>query len=142
MSALVANLAKKARHTPDSCRLYDGSLMIEFVETVLERGDFRLKFGHERIDRGLPDLRGVFDVISGLRVATAFLEKTVADIKGLERRNKTLQFGKTEDARIQRRVGHGDGGFHFDERVEFRAQIREHLVRVIVERNGGRAGIL
>src|SRR4051794_30626269 len=99
--------------------------VVELVELVLERGDFRFQFGDEGVGRRFLDLRDVFDFMGRLGVVTGFREDAVAHIERLEERDETLQFRESEDAWILLHIRGGNGRFDCDEVIDLLAQSRE-----------------
>jgi hypothetical protein len=74
--------------------------VIELVELVLERGNFRFQFRDESVHDGLLELRDIFDFVSRLRVVTGFLEDAVTHVERLEERDEALQFRAQNARRI------------------------------------------
>ena len=131
-----------ATHPDFSSRQADGLRLVELIELVLDRGDLDFQFGGECVDSRFLELRDILDLAGGKREAPTLLEHALAGIEGFDQSNEAFEFRKPEDPGVDRHVCRSDCGFDGDQFIDFRTEILEHFVGIVVKGDGRGAGIL
>src|ERR1017187_7892529 len=87
---------------------------VELIQRVLQRLDFGVQLGDEFVHVHLADLGDVFDFVTRVAEASAFVEHAGLGVEAGQRGDEALEFRQAENLVVDFRVGGGDGSLYFD----------------------------